>query len=424
MGKRSSQTYNQPAGALGGHPAVPARRLLLVSEDVLHQQLASTQPRLGTALLHLGGRRRAHLLHGLSGLLLITLILASGRRLLGWLQPVHGTHQFAVVHRRLHVKGGHRVPAVARLDLLRVAAARKAEEAVDAPVLAPGVADLPVLDAVLLAPAHDLDVVVHVHVAAGVVPDGAVVAPGEVVGAGDGAHNGPPVVDLGHHGRLVGGREVAHGAHVAVRRQLVHDGVADGPAPVLVRVLLVGHAVGARRDGGARLVALLRQPPRAVVVSPVGHAALVRQAVVLHVAHHVDHVAAVAAVTVAQLGRAVEEGLAAQHHVGRAPALCDLEAVADHGQSGVKVARATVLGDVLVPVGHQPVAAILVGPVKVLRQLFLQHHGCWLVVEVPVLIRNRLLKMLILSIAASQCRREHSCKCQQAHENRFVHDHC
>lgn len=75
---------------------------------------------------------------------------------------------------------------------------------------------------------------------------------------------------------------------------------------------------------------------------------------------------------VAVEGCAVEQRLAGQHDVRAGDAgaqLVNLQPVLDHGQRAVKPAGATVLGDVLVPVGRQPGMAVDVAPVKALGQL-------------------------------------------------------
>lgn len=54
--------------------------------------------------------------------------------------------------------------------------------------------------------------------------------------------------------------------------------------------------------------------------------------------HHIDDIAAATAVREALAGATVQEGLPSHPDIGRAPLLCDLEAVLDHGQRGMQVA--------------------------------------------------------------------------------------
>eukprot|EP00955_Chlamydomonas_euryale_P112128 366112-Chlamydomonas_euryale.AAC.34 len=173
-------------------------------------------------------------------------------------RPHHGSDHLAVAHALLDADVWHRVPAPPVLNHHGIHAALHLEKSYIAPVAAPAVARNPKLDAILLAPAHHLDVVVDVIARERrVVEDPAVVAIVEAVVACDGAHNGASLVDLAHHGRNTC-VHIALCPNHAVRLEAVRNGLGDAPAVeflLLVTVVVVacvrrvalalGHAVAA-----------------------------------------------------------------------------------------------------------------------------------------------------------------------------------
>ncbi|KAJ8554673.1 hypothetical protein ON010_g9810 [Phytophthora cinnamomi] len=200
-----------------------------------HEKHHSEQRERAVFVARLGfGRERIHLRQVVSGRDLVAVRDVLGRVLdrvvLGGLLERNNAengasidglllpHQFLVTDVGLH-------EGTVGLDAEVVLATHDLEEAVHAPVCAPRVADMPVLDAVFLSPPDDLHVVVDVHEARLVLQDAGLVLVRERITAGDAASNGSTSLNLLHHGQLPGQVAVALGSithHLGHREAVRH----------------------------------------------------------------------------------------------------------------------------------------------------------------------------------------------------------